>query len=276
MPSLALLAGPALFAGAQQAPPAGRSRVVCYTSYDSDYFYFAAVVTKPELAGAQSSIFSRPKEDDSIAVYLQGGPGAPGPKRTAKSVEMAAGVAGGVQLYRGANATPLTKYEDFLRTPGPQGRPVPFKFAVKLKGKLNGPAAQANGYSVEMAIPWVEIGDAPAAGQRLRFNVVAYSASPSTPHILSLAPGVKTEADVQNPSLWDEIVFVDAPVRSVASAPAAKVSARLYTSKPLIDGEIEEGTWSALTAFGFAEAAGGGAEAVSPAAGLSRFRPKVT
>jgi hypothetical protein len=270
LPSVFLFA--ALAAPAQKPP---RSTIVCYTSYDSEYFYVAAVVTKPNLVGKQTAPFSKAKEDDAIGVTLQSGVGPIAAKRTARSVEMVVSVAGGVQLYRGANAVPLEKFSDFLKTPGEDGRPVPFKFGVKRKGNLNGASTSDTGYSIEMAIPWIELGEAPTVGQRMRFNVVAYSADAETPHILSLSPGVKSDQDVQNPSLWADIVFVDAPVRSVASAPDAKVSARLYTAKPLIDGELEEGPWNSLTAFGFAETEGGAAEALAPTTSLSRTRPKV-
>jgi hypothetical protein len=276
-PSFAILFASPLAAAGQQAGNA-RSTVFCYTSYDTEYFYIAAVVKKPTLVGSQSAVFGRPKEDDSVAVYLQSDTANLGAKRSAKSVEMAASVAGGVQLYRGASAVPLTGYQDFLKTAGEAGRPgrpVPFKFGVKRSGTLNGPASATSGYSVEMAIPWVELGEAPAPGKRMRFNVVSYSADPQTSKILSLSPAVKNSQDVQNPSLWTEIVFVDAPVRSVPTAPDAKVCARLYTSKPLVDGELEEGPWFSLTAFGFGEAAGGGVETIAPNSGLSRVRPKV-
>src|SRR5258708_4866486 len=124
--ALTLLFG--LFPSSQaQQPSSTRSRIVCYTSYDAEYFYFAAVVTKPSLVGHQAAYFGASKEDDSIAVYLQSEASLAGTKRSAKSVEMAASVAGGVQIYRGANAIPLTKFEDFLIVPDgtPNGRRMP-------------------------------------------------------------------------------------------------------------------------------------------------------
>jgi hypothetical protein len=248
------------------------SRVQCYTSFDSDYFYVAATVQKPNLAGRQKDYFTDPLKDDSIAVFLQTEDQQPGQSRSPKSVSMAVSAAGGVQLYRGAAAKPLAGFADFLQNA--EKRPVPFKAAAQIRGRLSSEGGDNTGYAVEMAIPWVELGGAPTVGQKMRFNVVAYSAAPGTAPVLSLAPGVKTAADVQNPSLWDEIVFVDAPVRTVASAPKAKVSARLFSVKPLIDGSLAEGEWNTLTGFGFAETATG-AEPAAISVGASRVRPKV-
>jgi hypothetical protein len=251
----------------------GKSRVVCYTAYDADYFYFAAVVQKPQIAGSQTEFFSDPVRDDAISVFLQTGDGNPGAKRTAKSVQMAVSAAGGAQIYRGAAGKPLSGFADFL--PNAEGRPVPFKLGVSRKGNLNGSAAADNGYTVEMAIPWVELGGPPTVGQHLRFNVVSYNAAPGSSPILSMAPGVKTAADVQNPSLWGEVVFVDAPVKTVATAPQAKVAVRVFTAKPLIDGAIEPGVWTTLTSFTFGETTTGTVEA-APAVANARAKPTVT
>ncbi len=250
----------------------GKTRVQCYTSFDSDYLYVAATVQKPNLAGTQKDYFSDPLKDDAVAVFLQTEEQSAGAARSPHSVSMAVSVAGGVQLYRGANAKPLAKFTDFLLNS--DMRPVPFKAGARIHGQLNQEGGDNTEYSVEMAIPWVELGGPPTVGQRLRFNVVSYSAAPGSSRLLSLAPGVKTAEDVQNPSLWDAIIFVDAPVKTVASAPKAKVSARLFSVKPLIDGTIAEGEWNNLTAFGFNETATG-AEVVAPTIGISRVRPKV-
>jgi hypothetical protein len=260
------------FAGQSGAQARRASRVQCYTAFDSDYFYLAATVQKPNLAGTQKDTFSDPLRDDAIAVFLQTQDQPAGTTRSPKSVSMAVSVAGGVQLYRGAEARPLSKFTDFLVNA--EMRPVPFKAAAQARGQLNQEGGDNTGYSVEMAIPWIELGGPPTVGQRMRFNVVAYSAAPPTAPILSLATGVKTAADVQNPSLWDEIVFVDAPVKTVASAPRAHVSARLFSVKPLIDGILAEGEWNTLTGFAFAETATG-AEPAAVAVGASRVRPKV-
>ncbi|MGC8668944.1 MAG: sugar-binding protein [Chthonomonadales bacterium] len=251
----------------------GGTRVVCSTFYDDDYFYFAAHVTKPQLAGTDTGPFGDPLKDDAVAVFLQREDQEPLTHRTPHSVEMAVSAAGGAQLYRGADATPLKGFNDFLLGPG--GTPIAFKYAVTRQGDINGPPSKGTGYTVELAIPWIEIGGPPKPGERMRFNVVAVSAAQSSPPLLSMSPLVKTAGDLQNPSLWGEIVFVEAPLKSAPEAPAAKVCSRVFTSKPVIDGEESPGEWNSLTSFGFEAAAGGGSIVYAPSLAAARTRPSI-
>ncbi len=250
-----------------------RSKIVCYTSFDDEFFYLAAVVDKPALAGTTTGLFGDPTLDDAIAVFLQAEDQPAGLKRSKRSIEMAVSVAGGVQLYRSTDATPLRKPDDFLKNSS--GRPITFKYGITPRGKVGENGGPDTGYMVELAIPWAEIGGAPTSGQQFRFNVIAYSAAKGTSPIVSLSPTVKSPDDVQNPSLWAEAIFVDAPARSVASAPLAKVVARVINNKPLIDGALSPSEWNGLTAFGFAETtAGTGSASFVPSLATARIRPK--
>ncbi len=249
------------------------NRVQCYTAWDSEYFYAAFTVHKPNLVGSQSAPFGDPTKDDSVAVFLQLENGPVGTKRSDKSVEMAVSAAGGAQLYRGANATPLKGVQDFITLK--DGDMAVFKYAVTTHGTLNQPGGVDNSYTVELAIPWVELGGPPNPGEKMLFNEVAFSADPQSPAVMSLSPKVTTLSQVQDPSLWEEIVFVDSPVKSVASAPNAKVCARVVNAKPLIDGHITEGEWNELTAFGFAALNNGKTVSVNPNLGEARVRPEV-
>ncbi len=259
---------------AYSAKAEGRTRVLCLSAYDDEFFYFAASVQKPNLVGRNVKIFSDPIADDAVAVFLQTEDSPQMTKRTDKSVELAVSAAGGSQLYRGTGAVPLKDYSDLLKGPG--GIPIPFKYRTTTTGRLNAPGDAKTGYVVEMAIPWIEFGGPPKTGQRMKMNVVAFSAATGSPPILSLSSGVKSAADVQNPSLWQEIIFVDAAVKSAPDAPNAKVCARVFANKPFVDGTITEGEWNTLTAFGFSEAeAGGGSATFNPAAATARLRPTV-
>lgn len=245
--------------GASLAQP--RSRVVCYTAYDSDYFYLAAVVDKPTLQSSVASPFSDPLHDDCVAVFLDASAGPDSTARSAKSVEMAVSAAGGAQLYRGAEGRPLQSFNDFLVAA--DGSRVPFKYGVSRRDE---PVAGLRRYTVEMAIPWLELGGPPEAGRRMRFNVVAYSAASDSAPLLSMSPRVTGPQDVQNPSLWGEVAFVDAPTKTIASAPQARVCSRVMAAKPNIDGAVVDGEWNALTSFAFggAGAEAGGASAAKP------------
>lgn len=265
---LVLLAAPFL---PVTSPARADGRVTCFTAFDNDYFYIAATVRKPTLKGTQSAPFADPLGDDAVAVFLDASPD--GPRRSAHSVEMVVSASGAGQLYRGAQATPLRGPQDFLKLPG--GGIAPFKYAVTLQGTLNDATPGGAGYTVEIAIPWLELGGTPEVGQRMAFNVVALSAAPDSARVLSMSPAVKTDSDLQNASLWGEIVFVASVVKTVASAPRARVCARVFTAKPLMDGQLTEGEWSRVTAFAFSETGGGGSTGAAVAAVAARRRPKV-
>src|SRR5437868_9079230 len=104
-----------LFLGALHpiASAQGRCRVICYTTYDEDFFYMAASVQKPAIAGSAADLFGDPMKDDAVAVFLQVENDAALKQRSAHSIELAVSAAGGSQLYRGAGATPLKDFSDF-------------------------------------------------------------------------------------------------------------------------------------------------------------------
>jgi len=163
---------------AYSAKAEGRTRVLCLSAYDDEFFYFAASVQKPNLVGRNVKIFSDPIADDAVAVFLQTEDSPQMTKRTDKSVELAVSAAGGSQLYRGTGAVPLKDYSDLLKGPG--GIPIPFKYRTTTTGRLNAPGDAKTGYVVEMAIPWIEFGGPPKTGQRMKMNVVAFSAVQSS------------------------------------------------------------------------------------------------
>jgi len=227
-------------------------RLYCRTAFDTDYFYLAADVEKQVLKGTVSAPFGDPYQDDCIAVYLGADPSSD-PEGN-RRVEMAVSVAGGAQLYRGKDRTPLKGPEDFRV--GPDGDRLLFKYRLRPKGQLNAAPDPANGFTVEIAIPWNELGGPPKAGEVLRFNVAVFSTVEGEPPIASVSPDVKSREDAPNPQLWGRIVFTDAPVASISGVPGGFVCSRVFNIKPTIDGAIAEGEWSRVTAFTFEEGGG--------------------
>ncbi|HSV72345.1 MAG TPA: hypothetical protein VLH79_01130 [Chthonomonadales bacterium] len=231
---------------ASQGQATGQAtRITCYTAHDPDFFYIAAVVEKPELQATVAAHFADPGVDDSISLFLQALDGPVGSTRSARSIQMTVSAAGGAQLYRGAAATPLTGPQDFLQS---DGIPKPFRLGVSRQPPTGGGGAR---FVVELAVPWLELGGPPQTSQRMRFNVVLRSAAAGSPPIVSLSPGVTTLADLQNPSLWTEIVFADTAVRAVPGAPDARVCARVFTARPVMDGVIGDAEWNRVTGFVF-------------------------
>src|SRR5207253_9047723 len=107
-------------------------------------------------------------------------------------------------------------------------------------------------YTAEVAIPWVDLGGRPAAGAKMGLNIAAQSKSAGSPELQSLSPAVKTARDLDNPSLWGEILFSNAAAPSTAGA---LVCPRVFTVKPEISGELAPGEWNNLSVFLFGEKA---------------------
>ncbi|MBM3495614.1 MAG: hypothetical protein FJX72_15020, partial [Armatimonadetes bacterium] len=241
-------------------------RARCNTAFDADYFYISADVEKPVLRGSVAAPFQDPLSDDAIVVGLalpgdaaDRSAGVSPPAST--KVEFAVSVAQGAQLYRGPDRRPLTGFDDFLT--GPDGTRMLFKYRLRARGKLNAEPDFANGYSVEVAIPWIEMGGPPKPGDRMRFNVTLTNTVEGEPPVVSLSRAVTSREEMHDAAKWSEIVFVEAPTASVSGAPGALVCARVYNVKPIIDGASDDAEWTRITAFAF----GAGAEAVGPLPG---------
>lgn len=226
-------------------PAAGLAevRARCNTAFDAEFFYIVADVDKPVLRGKVSAPFQDPTSDDSVLVGLASA------QDPARRVEMAVGVANGAQLYRGADRRALSGPDDFVV--GPDGMRTLFKYRLRPRGKLNAESDPDNGFTVEMAIPWAELGGPPKPGDRMRFLVAILGAGEEDAPIVSLSASITQRDDIRDLSRWGEIVFADAPTASVSGSPNAVVCARVYNVKPVIDGAFDAAEWSRITAFAF-------------------------
>lgn len=248
-----------------------RNRVTGYTAWDDDFFYVGVQVNKPTRKGTNADPFSRPLEDDAVLILIQTDNDHTSTKRTEKTALVALSAAGGAQLYFGPAATPLfagladlQKQLEALvkseRDPVAQeqkralllGRIL--KFQVKPGGAATDGAAMP-GYTAEVAIPWSDLGGKPAPGTRMGFNVAAQSITSDSPPLQSLAPKVTGPDGLENPSLWKQIVFNNAPSTSTAEL---LVCPRVFGNKPAIDGEIGNGEWNGLSGFVFGESGNNG------------------
>ncbi len=265
-----LLALCCLSALAPAAHSQGVNRVTCYTSFDQEYFYVATIVEKPEIKASVVNAFENPLADDCIVAYLDVAP--EGPTRSARSSAMAVSAVGGIQLYRGAAGKPLTGPGDFLNSP--EGGPAVFKGAGLPRDPGQGRLGSGTSYTVELAIPWAELGGAPSAGARGRLNIVAFSSALGSPRIISLATGVKSDADVANPSLWDEVVFVDSVLKAdTAAASQLRRCGRVFNVKPTVDGFVRQNEYPAVTSFAFSAA---GAAVITATTSAARAAPTYT
>lgn len=295
---LALAANPATLQ-AQIKPDAGptpvsrtlaaeaTNRVIAYTAWDDDFFYVAVVVNKPTLKGTNSLPFSNPLADDAVIVSLQADNDHTATKPTAKTRFAVASAVGGAQLYIGPMKSLLFNgLDDFNKrldlvnkiandpAKQQQERAALFgsllKFQVTPKGAQRPGGTFVPGYTVEIAIPWGDLGGRPEAGAKLGINVVAQSISEGSPPMQSLAPKVTTPGDVENPSLWSEVILSNSPQ---PSSPARLICPRVLASKPVIDGELSVGEWNGLASVDFGERVGVSAGSPLARTVSARLRP---
>ncbi|HEV2472019.1 MAG TPA: hypothetical protein VGS41_05095, partial [Chthonomonadales bacterium] len=275
----------------RQAPDhsASANRVTGFTAWDDDYLYFAVQVDKPTLTGKNSAPFSNPLQDDAVIISLQPDDNRAATAPTSRTVSIALSAAGGAQLYSGAGAAPLFNGEaDIERqmdaAAAGQTDPIKqqaardavlarlIKFQVTPRAGAGVTGAHLPGYTLELAVPWVDLGGRPDAGAKMGFNVAAQSVSAGSPPLQSLSPEVQAPADLNNPSKWTELLLANS---GEAHAPGEFVCPRVFASKPVIDGLLEPGEWNALSEFVFGErGAAGSAENLSAERTIiSRIRP---
>ncbi len=266
------------------------NHVTGYTAWDDDYLYIALQVNKPTLHGTNTEPFSNPLQDDAALISIQTDDDHNTTRPTAHTVLVAVSATGGIQLYSGSGKTPLftsfkaftTQLQDILENEkDPDKREAEraallgklIKYQVMPKGAKRETGTSMPGYTAEIGIPWTDLGGKPAAGTKMGFNVVTQSTTNDTPAVMSLSPSIQTLEGVDNPSLWGEILFSDAAKPSQNNL---LICPYLISTKPVIDGEINEGEWNGLSAFVF-DARGGGGESLSGVHTLqARSLPKFT
>ncbi len=281
------LTTPSLFAQASGVEAA--NRVAAYTAWDDNYLYLAVQVNKPELKGTNAAPFSDPRQDDAVYLSLQTDNDKTALSRTAKTYTVVVSEAGGVQLYSGLAAVPLyasfesfnAKLQDVLTNEkDPQKRDERFTaltgtvigVGVEKKGALRALGTAVPGYTLEVRIPWSDLGGKPSPGTRWGFHLAAQSITSSSPALQALNKKVLSAGDLDNPSLWSELVFASAPAAAEGNTYYAP---RVFANRPSIDGEVKPGEYSGVSLIEFGErvVSRGGGSAL-PATLASRARPE--
>lgn len=236
--ALALLAPPAR--AQAQAPRVTEA----FTAWDDYFFYAGFQVSDTNVVSTNHTPTSQPQQDDDIEVFFEtDGPGKAS-VRTDKTYQMAVSAGSGAYFSQGdGSSIPKAKLV------------LTYKYAARVDGTLNNPADKDLGYTIELAIPWVELGMSgpPAPGSVWGFNVVSRDRSSlTTPadRLVSLSPLVQSEADVQNPSKWTKIEFVNT-VASMQSGPDIVYCPHVQGEYPVIDGVLASGEWNEADGFSF-------------------------
>ncbi len=215
-----------------------------YTTWDDYYFYVGAQVHDTKVNAVNTSPTSQPQQDDDLEVFVETDH-ARASVRTPQTFQMAVSAANGAYFSQG-NGSQI-----------PQAKAVyTYKYAANVDGTLNSNSDNDTGYTIEIAIPWQEMGmkGPPKPGTVWGFNVVSRdrdsTARPAT-RLFSLSQDVQSASDVQNPSKWQSLVFESGSAGSTEGGRI--VSPRVSLDRfPLINGSIVAGEWpsSARVAFG--------------------------
>ena len=261
-------AAPQAPSGVQAGPStAVPNKILGYTAWDDEYLYLAVQVTKPIAAGTNNAPFSNPLEDDAVLLSFQTDNDHKATGRTAHTFTVAISAAGGTQIYRGENSTPLYNgFKDLNQKLNEISTTIPNadaqekarvallatvpKVTVNPVGGTRPGAGDYPGYTIEIAVPWVDLGGKPESEARFGFNAAAISKSAGSPKVLSLSPLVHGTSDLDNPSLFAELHFASA---AKGSTSVLLTSPRVVANKPTIDGVFTANEWNRLSAFSFGE-----------------------
>lgn len=227
-------------------PAVGTGTVRGQATWDERYLYVVLTVDDPDVLGTNTLPLSDPSKDDSVAVYVQTG-AAKGDTPDENTHAMLVSAAGGFTFLAGDAGTKTLAQKPIYS----------IKYGSTTLGTLNRSDDTDRGYIVELAIPWKELGVADGtlkAGMPFSVNVVVRDRSGKS--FSSLAPNVKTDADIIAPSKWIPLVLtasdsVDPPTEGVFTPPVPKKGGQSVA--PLIDGVLKvAGEWPSVGKFSFA------------------------
>jgi hypothetical protein len=206
-----------------------------YTTWDDYYFYAGFQINDHNVISTNNTPTSQPQEDDDIEVFFETDD-ARADHRTPYTYQMAVSANNGAYFSVGND------------TAVPTARTVyTYKYAATVDGTLNNPADTDTGYTIELAIPWQELGrdGPPHAGDVWGFNAISRERdSMDTPadKFYSLSEDVKSGADVQDPSDWTKIIFEPAGT-PITTSQTLVYCPRVTERFPLINGAIMSGEW---------------------------------
>jgi len=235
---LLLVATPAL---ALRVPEGGETpagpRAYCLATWDNSYLYLAANVEDPMLAGTSTEPMSSPWSDDSVEFALEVHRGDTRIATTRVTVSAAGGF-----YIQSLGREGVWRADPSWITPKPPSFHI-LKVAVVTDGTLNNSNDVDRGYTVEMAIPWDLLGGPPQADPltAARFNFVCRTQGEGEA-TASWASGLKTEAELGDPSKWGAMLFSPAAV-APETQPDVMIAPRARSRSPMVDGKLEAGEW---------------------------------
>jgi hypothetical protein len=210
-------------------------KILCSTAWDDQFLYFGFVVDDQNIVGSNKMPNSKPWDDDDIELHID--MKHDGSTTLSPSViRMAVSPAGGSSFAVGKDG---------------QWEPkniFTYKYGATVQGTLNNSEDIDRTFSVEVALPWSELGGKPTVGQIVGVDVFRTMHGDVTGFV-ALAPEVKTPADVTNPSKWVNMQFVAAGATADQMTSEKLLCPQLAGSPPLIDGLLKAKEWSSAAIF---------------------------
>lgn len=216
-------------------------KVQCYSTWDENYFYFAAQISCQDIQSTHIKPNDDVTGDDSVTIYLDTGADR-GSTVDAQCYSMTVTAGGGSEFRAGSDTGTLEPVKAFS-----------FKYGINLQGTINNNDDSDIGYSVEIALPWSLLkAQPPLSGGKMGYNVVVRRHGGKPNDFVSLAPAVTAEIDTLNPSKWSSIIF--GPYSFVAATTNVEkiLSIRYIARMPLIDGTLADKEWHKNTSVAIA------------------------
>lgn len=218
------------------------------TTWDDYFFYAGFQVSDQKVTSVNQTFVSEPQQDDDVEVFIDTAPDAKSAVRTPQTFQMAVSAGGGAYYSVGTGtAIPKAKLV------------IDYKYAVSVDGTLNKEDDTDVGYTVELAIPWADLGQSapPRPGTIWGFNVISRDREdPDHPAFAfaSLSPNVLAGEDVQNPSKWTKITFSQPNTGNPSTADMVFCSKLGEHPIPVIDGIMRSSEWIDQGKFHFGSA----------------------
>ncbi|MBR4748321.1 MAG: hypothetical protein IK083_01940 [Abditibacteriota bacterium] len=198
-----------------------------YTTWDDLMLYVAVSAQGPDLRAVHKEFNSPTEGDDGLELFLNLSDDRTSAAYTDKTAYISVSAAGGFEFRRG-NGTALEQEKLFSH-----------RYGVDVQGNLNDPGNIDSGYSIELAIPWSELGGSnmsyKSIGIDFRITVCGKSYCLSGP-----------DTFMQPDKCWDLLL---SKFSTLSTKGTRKIVSNHYMAEPRINGELKENEWYSRTAY---------------------------
>ena len=198
-----------------------------YTTWDDRMLYVAVSAQGPDLQATHKEFNSPVEGDDGLEMFLNLSDDRTSPVYSDKTAYIAVSAAGGFEFRRG-NGAALEQQKLFSH-----------RYGVDVQGSLNDPGNIDSGYSIELAIPWSELGGSNMSYKSIGIDFKITVCGKS--YYLTDA-----ESFMKPDKCWDLLL---AKFSTLNTKGSRKIVSNHYMAEPRINGELKENEWYSRTAW---------------------------